>query len=213
MKWILGCALALSALAASAQAGPVLLGDSDSWVAPGSDTLSSLGFVMQNVDLTSIADYTNVTSFGTPLGTVSMDTSANKRTVPTNWSTWSHGATPAVLFVDSANSVTWTLPSGVGAVDFYVEPNLFSVYDITVDLGGGVTSTQSVDGTSGAKYFGAYTTSGSIHSLTISADPNASGFAFGEIRVAAPEPALPLLVLLGFGFVGLRRRRRAKAVA
>lgn len=194
--------------AAAARADTVALDDSHTW-AGGSDTLvSDLGFHMVQADIESLPDYAYVDRFPTVHGDVVLGQSAQKRTVPTGWRTWSHGAEPGVLWTVGATSLDLALPAGVNAIDFYLEPNPFAVVSFTVTTDGGTaTVTQDIDGYAGAKYFGFYSTDGAFSSIEISADTD---FAIGEVRVANPEPGT--LALLGAALAGAyawRRRRRA----
>jgi hypothetical protein len=147
-----------------------------------------------------------------------------KRTVGSSWATWpgqpgsngmsvyySMGA-PSVM-MDFAGGIVLQagLPVPVDAFGMFIQPNAFSTYDITLQLAGGQMVTQSVDGNGGAMFFG--WTGLAVTSFTVSADPGASGFAFGQFyeghTAPIPEPetyALMLAGLAAIGFVAGRRR-------
>jgi hypothetical protein len=206
-------AIILAGLLAVATAGPAFadiigLDDSHSW-ATGSDTIAGLGYVMEDIDLSGLTDFTNYTSFGSPAGTIQTNPDVNKRTVGSSWATWSHGATPDVLFSDGETSMVLTMPGGVTAFDFYLEPDPFDVITLSATTQDGTMVTQDVSGNAGAKYYGFYATDGMvIDSVTISGPTD---FAFGEMRIsttAMPEPAAMLLLVIGMAGVGAARRRR-----
>ncbi len=131
----------------------------------------------------AIPNYTGVTTIpGAPMpgGLLSSNT-VNKRTVGSGWATWSHGYT-GVVYYNSTNSVTLTLPAGAIAFYSYVEPNAFGTFNITATTDSGVTSGPvAVSGSSGATGFAFYTDGlDRIATVTIAADAGASGFAIGE---------------------------------
>jgi hypothetical protein len=105
--------------------------------------------------------------------------------IGSGWSTWSHGYTGDVYWTGSSTDLL-TLPPDTYAFYLYAEPNLFGTYAITATASDGTSLTQNVTGASGAKYYGFYSCSGrvSIDSITITADPAASGFAVGEFAIA-----------------------------
>jgi murein DD-endopeptidase MepM/ murein hydrolase activator NlpD len=108
------------------------------------------------------------------------------------WATWSNGYTGDV-YTTGATSVTITLPD-TNAFYFYAENQQFAVMTFTATTANGSTSGPiPVNGNSGARYFGFYTTGTSpLTSITVSTtDP--TGFAVGEFGIAAPyQFILPL---------------------
>jgi hypothetical protein len=114
--------------------------------------------------------------------------------IGSGWSTWSHGYTGDVYWT-SDSTAQLVLPADTFAFYFYAEPNLFSTYTITATASDGTSLTQNVNGSAGASYYGFYSCSGrvSIDSITIDADPAASGFAVGEFAIAR----LPRDAMLG----------------
>lgn len=130
-------------------------------------------------------------------------------TIGDGWSTWSGGYTGQVLFPGfSVGSIVLSF-SGIDALGFEVEPVSFGIFDVTVTLSDGTFETIGVEGASGAQFFGF--ADPSIVSVTISADPNASGFAFGNFYSATASvevPAPAALALFGFGLLGFAAIRR-----
>lgn len=170
----------------------------------------------------AIADLSSVTSIpGGPNGTtIGVSPAIQKRTVPTNWATWSHGYTGPVFF-NTVNGGTSNLllPAGVVALYLYAEPNANGPTNITVTPIGGAPLTVSVNGSSGATGYGFYTTAGeTIASVTVAGTVGDGGWAIGEFGVARVAQttgiptlsplmiaALALMLLLGAATM-IRRR-------
>jgi hypothetical protein len=188
----------------AANAAIVALNDSNSWVSPGTNTLTNLGFNMVTVPDPGLAVYTNVTTLSSPLGNLTFTPSVNYRKIGSGWLTWSNGYTGEVYSSDGATSIEIDLPASIAAFDLYVEPDPVAIFDITVTAQDGTTTslTQAVNGNAGAKYFGFYGTGGDlIDKITVS---SSQGFAVGQLRLGAkpvPEPA-SVLGLLTIGVLG-----------
>ena len=187
----------------AANAAIVALDDSNSWVSPGTNTLTNLGFNMVTVPDPSLAAFTNVTTLSSPLGNLTFTPSVNYRKIGSGWTSWSHGYTGEVYYSNGATSIQIDLPASIAAFDLYVEPEPFNIFNITVTAQNGTTTslTQPVDGNAGAKYFGFYGTGGDlIDKITVSSSVD---FAVGQLRLAkpVPEPA-SVLGLLTIGVLG-----------
>lgn len=125
------------------------------------------------------ADVTNVVD---PAGAIAFSPALNHRRIGSGWATWSHGYTGDVYATGGATSVTVTLPAGTGAFRFYAEPDPFAVINITATAQDGTTTGPiPVDGNGGAQYFGVYTTSSTLASVTIT---STTDFAIGEFGLA-----------------------------
>ena len=188
----------------AANAAIVALDDSNSWISPGTNTLTNLGFNMVTVPDPGLAEFTDVTTLSSPLGNLTFTPSVDYRKIGSGWATWSNGYTGEVYYSQGATSIEIDLPASIAAFDLYVEPNPFSIFDITVTAQDGTTTslTQPVNGNGGAKYFGFYGTGGDlIDKITVSSSVD---FAVGQLRLGAkpvPEPA-SVLGLLAIGALG-----------
>ncbi len=107
------------------------------------------------------------------------------------------------------------MPPDTGAFYFYAEPNPFGVFLITATADDGTTSGPvSVEGHSGAKYYGFYGTDGS-HITSISVT-SAVDFAVGEFGIASPpvgipefaSVAIPAISIIGLMFLFNHRKRK-----
>lgn len=125
----------------------------------------------------------NVTTVPGPTGDLTFDRAMGHRRIGVGWSTWSHGYTGDVYYSLGATSVVMTLPANTGAFYFYVEPNPFAWVTIQAMAQDGTTSGPvSVNGSSGARYFGFYSLGGApLTTITVT---GASDFAVGEFGIA-----------------------------
>jgi len=171
--------------------------------------------------------WTETTSFGVPDGTVVSGVTLADGTALTfgqplqtaalgsGWSTWSGGYAGSVLEsygTGSYTTETWSI-SPVSGFGLFLEPDPFSVYNITLTTSAGDILTQAVDGNGGALFFG-WVGSG-ITGLTISSDVDfAAGDFFSSGAAPVPEPSyLPCMLVLGaVAALFLRFRRKAVRV-
>jgi len=120
-----------------------------------------------------------------PSGDITFSPVLDHVAVGDGWATWSNGYAGDVYWTEGGLSATVALPSGTTAFYLYAEPDPFAVFDITATAADGTTSsgTVSVEGDSGASFFGFYTTGGEkIASVTVS---SATDFAIGEFGINA----------------------------
>ncbi len=118
------------------------------------------------IDISSLPDFSTVSSITNGVQTVTFSTPMNKRTVPDSWATWSsppfsEDSTPAILFSDGQLSLTIKLSVPSCIFGFELEPNPFRVVPYTVDFYSGTTLVGSismdVSGDAGARLFAAKT--------------------------------------------------------
>ena len=147
------------------------------------------------------AVFESVTTVPGPTGDLSFSRVASHRMIGSGWATWSHGYTGSVYFVeadygvesaDSGSQLTITLPPNTLAFYLYVEPNNFGESPFTVEADGASSGEVLVVGNAGAKYFGFYSLTDPIHSVTVSTVAGAGGFAVGEFGIASGVPAAPV---------------------
>jgi hypothetical protein len=129
----------------------------------------------------------DVPSVSGPAGTIGFSPALNHDRIGNGWATWSHGYTGDVydtLGAEDLTQATITLPAGTKAFYFYAEPQQFATFSVAATAQDGTTSGPiTVQGNSGAQYFGFYGTgSATLSSITVTtADP--TGFAVGEFGI------------------------------
>jgi hypothetical protein len=135
-------------------------------------------------DRAELDDVTDVPAPGG--GVLQFDHLLSHRKVGSTWLTWSHGYSGDVYADRRGTQVVMTLPENTKAFYFYVEPNDFATYNVTATASDGTTSGPiPVEGFSGAKYFGFYTTDGSsLSTIQVDVDIGAIGYAVGEFGIA-----------------------------
>ncbi len=159
------------------------------------------------IDLSSIPDYTVLTSLTGCGATLNFSPAVEKRTVPASW--FSHWGEPPdveannvpVLWSNFAESVTMTISNaGRRTVGFEAQPNQYNTQTMTAvfkDVGGAtlgtiskpVTTTVPGDTDGSAALFAARTKgTPKIKSVTVSSGPaELPGFAMGALRVSSPS--------------------------
>ncbi len=171
-------------------------------------------------------EYDMVDSFAFGSRTVTLDSLLDVYQVGGGWLTWSNGYTGKVLHLDTEIWMTKTvqllLPAETLAFYLYVQPNVFDEFLFTISAANSLGSTSfdnvMIEGDSGAKGFGFYTTEPLFPiesiSVTITGDnaDDAGGFAIGQFGIDG-VPGVPdggaTAVLLGFAALALASLRRA----
>jgi len=156
---------------------------------------SSLGpYTMTPFAADTQATGASVAGVAGPTGTLGFSPSLEHCLTPNAdgcWQTWSNGYSGDV-YAATSGSVTLTLPPGTDAFYFYAEPAQFMTFSMTATSDNGTSSGAiPVAGSSGAQYFGFYTTaSDALKTITVSGeDPD--GFAVGEFGISSCGYASP----------------------
>jgi|GEM_PF-1065918 hypothetical protein len=151
------------------------------------------GYTLMTFSTAAQAAITNGTAVttipGSPIfGDLTLNTALTKGNVGITWATWSHGYSGPVFTSETGTvSRRLTLPPFTGAFYFYIEPRAFGLHNITAVTNSGVsTGPIQVEGNSGARGFGFYTTEDNeyIAYIDINADAGASGFSIAEFGIA-----------------------------
>jgi hypothetical protein len=169
------------------------------------------------------SDFTTFTSLTGGGVTATFSSALERRTVGTNWTTWSSApfserpsaTSPfAIGYSQDATSLTVTLSSMVSIFGFEAQPDPFAIVPMTATFFNGMTQVgqvvRNVDGTAGARLF-AFQNAGGIDRVTFSTtDP----FAIAQVRVApatvVPEPSTYALMATGFAGLAVAARRRRR---
>jgi hypothetical protein len=150
-------------------------------------------------DVTSVSD-----GMG---GGISFSQGMSHRRIGSGWGSWSHGYTGDVYYTNGTAAVNMTLTTPQPGFQFFIEPNPFGVWNMTVTTTGSKGEVQSatagVEGLSGAAGFNCFCDPGSL--VTSVSIQGATDFAVGEFAKGVPEPST--LGLLSLGLIGLLRRR------
>jgi hypothetical protein len=165
--------------------GEIIFNGSPGTAAPPA-TLGGYTMTPFGVDSQALGNVSGVTG---PTGSIGFTPALSHDTVPSGgWATWSHGYTGDVY--DTAETAdptqaTIMLPAGTKAFYLYAEPNDFDNFTVQATAQDGTTSGPvTVQGNSGAQYFGFYGTGdATIASITITCN-DISGFAVGEFGIS-----------------------------
>lgn len=146
---------------------------------------STLGpYTMQAFGADSQATGADVSGVAGPTGMITFDPALEHDVVGDGWATWSNGYTGDVYATGEAETATVALPAGTGAFYLYAEPDQFMPFSVTATSQDGTSSGPvTVNGQSGAAYFGFYGTSGTTIS-TITVTTAGDDFAIGEFGIA-----------------------------
>ncbi len=155
-------------------------------------------------------------------GTLNFSTPLSHEAIGDGWATWSHGYTGDVYTFVGGTTTTINLPPATRAFYFYTESNNFATYTVNAIANDGTTTGPiSINGNSGAKFIGFYTTGSQclLKSITVTYPPAAGGFAIGEFGISCmamiptmSEWGLIILCLLLLAFAGVSIRKRSLAV-
>ena len=168
---------------------------------PGTDAPpATLGpYTMLPFDADPRPELSTVTTVPGPTGDIVFDRDAGHAIVGSSWGTWSHGYTGDVYTIEGQvhaeisepigfDRVTIALPPNTMGFYLYVEPNTFGEYAVVVEANGVGSGLVGVDGDSGAKYFGFYSTGSALESIQVAVDTEAHGFAIGEFGIFEGTP-------------------------
>ncbi len=160
---------------------------------PGTDSPpATLGpYTMQTFSADPSDEGTSESSIIGPTGAISFDSSLTHDIVGSNWQTWSNGYAGDVyaddtVLSDGSLEITITLPPGTGAFYLYAEPDIFQDFSMSATAQDGTTSGMlTVQGNSGAQYFGFYSNGGTpISTVQVTDSGGDSAAAIGEFGIA-----------------------------
>jgi hypothetical protein len=136
-----------------------------------------------------------------PTGWVGFSSEHQHKLIGVGWATWSHGYTGDVytntdMQDDGSYVTTITPPAKTGAFYLYAEPDVWDEYVFTVSSGNASSGPITVNGDSGAAYFGFYITPGhSLGTIRVVETGYDSGMAIGEFGIAAAKGSSSVLAV------------------
>ena len=177
------------------------------------------------ISISSISDYTNLSSITNGTQTVSFSETLTKGQVPGGgWASWNNppateSGVPPVLITDASTTLL-TLNLQVPSSTFGIEIQPSTTANVTASFYQGSTLvgsiTNNVNSTSGALLFAATSYSNPFTIVTVSVPAAAQGFAMAQFRYSTtsqpvPEPASIALIAqacAAAGFYTWRKRRK-----
>jgi hypothetical protein len=147
------------------------------------------------IDISGIADFTNLTSITDGTQTVSFDLTMNKRSVPASWGTWgsppfTEGNTPHILYTQGADALEMTLSVPSGIFGFELNPNPFAVHTYTAQFYSGAelvgSITRDISGDAGARLLAAQTNGPLFDRVVVT---GTADFAIARVRYGEGEPS------------------------
>ena len=195
---------------------------------PAFATLQTYSSLSSFQTATSTDTFSNLTFVDGSLGTsttvdgVVFSTTAAGLTGSASPSGWPTGASDPALVSSAHNggsTLTVSIPSGVNAVDFYVGPQDFVNFTISVtdDAGGTFTSNAFIQSALTNPVFFGVTTTGNFTSFQIITFANPDMATLDDVQIGqadvAPTPEAATLLLVGTGLLGMgyfKRRRRSE---
>jgi hypothetical protein len=147
-----------------------------------------------DIDLSSIPDFTTLTSVTGCGVTVSFSTTMEKLSVPNSWSTWgsppqTESASPNILWSDGATDVVVTYSSASRRIGFEVEPDIFQAETINATFtavnGTSATIARTPNGSAGALLYALKTPKKAkkhVNKIEV-VDTAGDDFAIAQIRV------------------------------
>jgi len=151
------------------------------------------------IDISGIADFTNLTSVSDPPQTVTFSVTMNKRSVPDSWGTWgsppfTEGAFPHILFTGGAQTIEMTLAVPSAVFGFELNPNPFALHTFTADFYSGGTLvgsiTREISGDAGARLLAAEAPEGQAFDRVVVT--GSSDFAIARLRWSEGQIEQPI---------------------
>ena len=123
-----------------------------------------------------------VTTVPAPSSELVFSTTASHYTVGFSWGSWGHGYAGDVYYFSGALEASLTLPANTRAFYLYIDGNSYSTEEVYAIVDG-VTYTLPGGGLNGATYFGFYSLSAPITTITFGADAISGGVCIGEFGI------------------------------
>lgn len=199
MKRVLTSALLTCSALASPAFAQTLTTDLSTWQAVAGSYQHVTSYGSDGQSLTSLALTGGPTLF--------FASPVRVATIGSSWATWSGGYTGQVLTTNGVSTLDINIAPTTTNFGFFAEPDSFGQYLVQLNLSGGGSVQQLVNGNAGAAFFG--WNGGGVSSFSITTTDQ--DFAFGDIYFGAsgvPEPAAWGMLISGFGLAGAAMRRK-----